>query len=206
MTYSAQLIGYWKQVPSAIRKFMVRGLFLFVLWKTAYVLWIGPKGDWNERLTQATGKYTAGMMNFLSNTTQFAAIKENTSLNPGEETQFGSDSKSTLFYDRVPILYIFDSCNGLELLVLYAGFILCYPARWWKKGLFLLAGLPLLFYINVARCTALGYVMLLRPEFLDFAHHYLFKILVYLSILLLWWLFTLHPLNSNTNKQSGALA
>jgi len=202
MIISAQLISYWKQVPETIRKFLVRGLFLFFIWKAFYIFYVGPKGTWNETLTQATGRQTVAMMNALRNTDRFTALKERTYLGSGEERQFGSMYKSTLQYDGVTFLYIYDSCNGLELLVLYAGFLLCYPAHWLKKSVFLAAGLPFIFFINVIRCSALAHVQILRPEFLDFAHHYLFKVVVYMSILLLWWLFSL-PFKSLSNQQAS---
>lgn len=190
MKIKSRWLTFWQQVPVSIRKFLIRGLLFFISWKALYILYIGPRGMWDEQLTQATGLQTAATLNLVRATDLFSASKERTQRLPGDEKQFGSVYKSTLQYDGVPVLYIFDSCNGLELLVLYAGFILCYPARGRRKAVFLLAGTPLIFYINVFRCVALAFVALLKPAYLDFAHHYLFKIIVYLSILFLWWFFT----------------
>ena len=199
-----QLLNYWKQVPADMQKFLLRGLFLFIIWKAVYIFYIGPQGKWNEGLTELTGTQTASVLNVLRAEGQFTSQKQPVSFAGGEDRQFSSGFKSTLLYEGKTVLYIFDSCNGLELLVLYAGFILCYPGRWLRKALFITAGLPLIFYVNVIRCVALAFVSMLRPDFMDFAHHYLFKIMVYLCILLLWWLFTRYADSSTQHPASVA--
>jgi exosortase/archaeosortase family protein len=92
--------------------------------------------------------------------------------------------------DRQQVLSIADVCNGLEVMVLYAGLILCLPASIKRKIRFILPGIVLIEVLNVIRCAGLAEIYLTHPEYLDFSHHYLFTFLVYAFIFWLWFLFS----------------
>ena len=89
------------------------------------------------------------------------------------------------------ILLIADGCNGLELIVLYIGFIICFPSSILKKIIFILLGIGIIDLSNIIRCG--GLVFLKRYygyELFQFAHHYGFKITLYSIIFMMWVLFT----------------
>jgi exosortase/archaeosortase family protein len=99
-------------------------------------------------------------------------------------------------------LSIADVCNGLELIVLYVGFILCFPAGVYRKALFILSGSVLIYIVNVARCAALVLIYMHSPALLDFSHHYLFTFLVYSFVFFLWYIFTNKPVLTHVQAQS----
>ncbi|MFM7713329.1 MAG: hypothetical protein ACKO7A_11620 [Microcystis sp.] len=204
MKILAPLYNQWEQVPAVIRTFLLWGLFLLVFWKLAYVLYWAPKGTLDIPLTTLVGTHTAGTLNALNHSEQYSAVLTQ-SQSRTDPNQLGPQVNAKVFYGDKPILTIANACNGLELLVLYAGFIFSYPARWQRKALFLLFGIPLVHAINIARCVGLGYLSVWRPHYFDFAHHYLFKIMIYSSILLLWWAFTSFS-TSSPRHESSALA
>ncbi|HVS97495.1 MAG TPA: archaeosortase/exosortase family protein [Puia sp.] len=94
---------------------------------------------------------------------------------------------------RERVLSIADACNGLEVIVLYAGLILCLPSGWRRKAVFILSGAVLIEVLNVIRCAGLVLVYEYHPEYLDFSHHYLFTFVVYAFIFWLWYLFSKGP-------------
>lgn len=85
---------------------------------------------------------------------------------------------------------IADTCNGLELFVLFAGYILAYPQRWKIKLLFIAGGIPLLMLLNILRIVALASIYEYLPNFFLFAHHYLFTATMYIGIFLIWYRFS----------------
>jgi len=82
---------------------------------------------------------------------------------------------------------IVPSCNALELMILYAGFILCYPAPSRSKWIWISFGMIAIYFINLIRCISLvGIANSKLSHYLDFAHHYVFTIFVYGCIFLMW--------------------
>ena len=87
-------------------------------------------------------------------------------------------------------LTVADPCNGLELMVLYLGFLVCFPAPLNRKLLFGVTGCVLICLINILRCSALVGIFVHYRAYLDFSHHFVFTFLVYLVIFMLWYAFT----------------
>jgi exosortase/archaeosortase family protein len=77
---------------------------------------------------------------------------------------------------------IADPCNALELYVLYFGFLLCLPASYKRLLLFTIGGFLMIFCLNILRCVGLIYLNLYQNTWAGFAHHYLFKLIVYAAV------------------------
>jgi exosortase/archaeosortase family protein len=89
-----------------------------------------------------------------------------------------------------PIMNIADECNGLELFVLYFGFLLAMPAKLKRKLWFGLGGILIIHAVNIFRCVGLGLLLMNWDTYFDIAHHYIFKIMVYSTIFILWVFFS----------------
>lgn len=87
-------------------------------------------------------------------------------------------------------LRVADACNGLEMMVLYVGFLICFPAPAKRKWLYAIIGLVAICLVNIIRCAALVEIFIHYNKYLDFSHHFAFTFLVYGFIFLLWYLFT----------------
>lgn len=175
--------GY-DSLPPPVRKFAWRAVLLFILWKGLYLfLWQGPR-TLDGPLTEQVGRQSARLLGLLRPTDSFS-IKEvrgtyvlDGILTHGQQTYLMKGNRT--------IVRIADNCNGLELLVLYLGFILCMPAGLGRKLVFGVLGLLVIHFVNVLRCSGLGLMVMSMKEYFDFAHHYLFKIVIYATIFLLW--------------------
>jgi len=95
-------------------------------------------------------------------------------------------------HGKIP-LAIADACNGLELLVLYAGFLICYPSTLRRKLIYALVGFVFIYLLNIVRCSTLTVVAIYNPDYLDFAHHFVFTFVIYAFIIWLWFVFTKNP-------------
>lgn len=98
-----------------------------------------------------------------------------------------------------PIIRVGSSCNGLELLVLFAIFVICYPSKK-QKLIFILFGLILIHAINIIRNFILTIMAIHKSPYFDFFHRYIFVFLVYGIIFLLWIWWTNYQ-NNGTEKK-----
>jgi len=90
-----------------------------------------------------------------------------------------------------------NGCNGLDLLGLYAGFIIAYPGSMNKRLYFLFGGLFFLFLANVFRIATYVLTNYYFPQYMDVYHEYSSFIIFYPIVLTLWYLWT-----ENSDQQS----
>jgi len=68
-------------------------------------------------------------------------------------------------------------CTGIFILMIYAAFVLAYPARPWERLRGLLAAIVALTGVNVARLIALVVIVERWPPLFRYFHEYFFQIL-----------------------------
>jgi exosortase/archaeosortase family protein len=95
-------------------------------------------------------------------------------------------NRSVLYIGGHRALRISSGCNGLELVVLYTG--LFFPVNRLLRG-----RSRLLFWVTIGnymvncfRCFGLARLFANDYAFADFAHHYLFKMMIYGIIFFAW--------------------
>lgn len=187
----------WQLVPRPARLFLLKGLALLILWKTLYLAFLAPTRLLDAPLTNSVGIATAYTLNLISGTDSFTARSE-VNRTETEGIPINDPVMAVYLHDR-PTLSIADPCNALELFILFAGFILCLPAKASRKIAFISTGLILIWIINVLRCVGLIEIYLYNPKYTHFSHHYAFKFIVYGFIFLLWMLFTKKLINVKSN-------
>jgi len=89
------------------------------------------------------------------------------------------------------IFLVDDTCNGLEIMLIYTGIIAILPKyALSRRLLFIVAGLIALIICNIGRCTALLWIYTYHKPIFDFNHHYVFTFVMYIIIFMGWMLFT----------------
>lgn len=179
---------------------------LFIVWKVLYLSIFVPNRVLDRPITDAVSVGTAGTLNFFSKPPEYT-------LKPGVNVKKDGEREDVMVISRgnERVLSIADACNGLEVMVLYAGLIVCLPSRLRKKTVFILSGFVLIEVLNVLRCAGLALVYQKYPQYLDFSHHYLFTFVVYAFIFWLWYLFSKEPgfaqkLQLNVSNSEPAVA
>jgi len=89
-------------------------------------------------------------------------------------------------------------CSGLELFILFFGFILLMKGRLKDKLWFVPLGFLAILVLNIIRIIALSAIYYHHPQYLDFNHKYTFVIIVYGAIFGLWVLWV----NKFANRKS----
>lgn len=176
MTNSTSYFSFLNSIPPPIKSFLKRALVLFVVWKLLYHLLLYPSEFPNKQLTTLTA-YSTGVLYHVF-------IKEET-VDFKEAVTKGT--KVTVVYVKSKrVLAIADGCNGLELYILYVGFLLCIPTTTKRLAIFAMAGVFGIYVLNTFRCLGLVVLFLHNYSFADFAHHYLFKMIIYAIIFYTW--------------------
>jgi len=174
------------KAPRGIIVFFVKAAVLFIVWKSLYLLWLRPQGTLDAPLTYAVGSSTVGLLNLFAHQDDFKGVRSFPKDGMEEGTEPGG--VVDVYRNGENTLRIATACNGLEIMVLYAGFLFCFPtAGPSRRWTFLGGGLALIFVLNIIRCALLVWIFIRYRKYLDFSHHFLFTFIVYAFVFLLWY-------------------
>lgn len=180
-----RFISSVSQLPAEVKTFLWRALALFIGWKLLYILVLIPNQVPDAWLVKQIGNGTAATLNVFYSTKEFNAVHTTREKIYGRDTVLATFS-NVMRGSEKKILGIYQACNGLELMVLYAGFIICFSGGVRRKIIFIVCGVVGLYFINVLRCAFLGYIGIEYPQHFEIAHKYVFNIVVYVFTFLLW--------------------
>ncbi|HVX52208.1 MAG TPA: hypothetical protein VHB48_18760, partial [Chitinophagaceae bacterium] len=169
----------YNQMPAGIKRFAKKALLLFVLWMVLYSFVMQPLRVPDKWITTTTANVTVTALNKLYKP-GFSVVEAKHFVN--NHFTFGSQ----ILYGTEHTLFVADSCNAFDLCVLYISFFVCLPTTKKRMFLFSVFGIAALFLLNVARCFGLAWLSLNRPSWVDFAHHYLFTLVVYTCLFTAW--------------------
>ena len=175
-------------IPLPIRLFLGKALLFFVIWKLIYIGFFFNSKIIDHPLTTHVGKASVELLNRWSSMSGFEVVRTSKSLL--FDGEYEPHEASLIYHNGKQVLYIGDPCNGLELMVLYIGFIVCMPSGLWRKVLYIVLGVILLDLVNIFRCMGLIYLREYFHYYFDFAHKYVFKISVYTVTFLIWLYFS----------------
>lgn len=89
--------------------------------------------------------------------------------------------------DGHSILSVYEGCNGINVWIIFAGFMLAVARPASRLAWFVLAGSAIIFLLNLGRLLALFFVAVKYPEALYFVHKYLFTALLYGAVFAMWY-------------------
>ena len=164
-----------KSLPAPVKKFLLRCLIIFIVWKLLYHLILFPFRTPDKQLTKITTTLTVELL-------QLSYLQK--SVTVSEETY--PVIKNNIFLNSKRVVGIADGCNGLELYVLYIGFLLAYSRKTKDLLLFGFYGIAIIFTLNIFRCYAITIFNIYNSSLSEVAHHYIFKLLIYGVMFMLW--------------------
>lgn len=188
-------------IPLPIRLFLGKALLFFIAWKVIYGVFLLDSNTIDNVLTNHVGASSVYVLNNLTPMSGFIAKEEIYSEVLAGETE--EHLSSAIYHNGYKVLDIAQACNGLELLVLYIGFIVCMPSNIKRKLLYIGIGILLLDSVNILRCVGLIYLREYFHAYFEFAHHYIFKIMIYSATFLIWVRFSRKIQLKNESLQVG---
>jgi len=182
-----QLKHNYQKIPEPVRLFLTKAILIAAVWNLVYILFLSKYLD--QYLTIHVGQSTAAILNRYSGIKGFSAVY-------GDYTKLSRDGilvtqpGSQIKLNNDQLMNIANSCNALQLMVLYIGFIVCIPAKQVRKLYYIPIGVVCIDIANIFRTSVLAFLKVNYAIYFDFAHHYIFTIVVYTAIILMWLLFT----------------
>ena len=183
----AQLKENYRKIPEPVRLFLAKALLIAALWNLVYILFLSRYLD--QYLTIHVGQSTAAVLNRYSGIQGFSSVYGNYS-KISREGLLVTQPGSQIVLNQDKVMNIANSCNALQLMVLYIGFIICIPAKLARKLYYIPIGVFCIDIANITRTTALAILKVKYAVYFDFAHHYIFTMVVYSAIILMWLIFT----------------
>lgn len=168
------------RIPENIRPFVLRGAILLIAWELLYTFILRPIHIPDDQLTYIVQYGGMEVLKWF-----YADVQAD---------------GNTIILNGVESVDIARQCNGLELIVLYLGFLFCVPSSFKKMLAYGVIGTLVIYTLNIFRTAALAAMFEQSHEMADFAHHYLFKIIIYAVVFLGWVLYLKKPkTNESTN-------
>lgn len=155
-----------------IIRFVITAFALYIAWFIIYDYFIEPDGrlnNWLNLILAQSGSLLLRLIGYNADVTLLGV-------------------GVLMRINEVTLLGVGNSCNGLELFVLFAGFIICFPGDFKNKMWFIPAGMLAIHLVNSLRAAALALNQFYHPQSLQFNHHYTFTMVVYAFIFFLWYL------------------
>ncbi|MFY0626283.1 MAG: archaeosortase/exosortase family protein [Reichenbachiella sp.] len=149
-----------------IKTFLIKAAIVFVVWQIAYHGFIKPNETIDNTLTEwVTASSVFGL------------------------TLLGFDSSSidnVIYINEIQSVKVANGCNGLELVALFLGFLICFPGNLKSKIVYGIFGSIAIELINILReiTLALNYNYF-RATF-DINHKYTYALLVYAFVFIVW--------------------
>ncbi|MES2691368.1 MAG: archaeosortase/exosortase family protein [Bacteroidota bacterium] len=155
-------------------KFLLFTFALYGLWLLGYELFIKPSGNFDHLITENITYFICLLLDITGYQTHYTLAEK-----WGETYIF-------LIPQTNPLIRVGASCNGLELLVLFTIFIICYPGPLKNKAWFIPLGLLIIHVLNILRNYTLTLMQIHKSPYFEFFHRYIFIFMVYGVIFLLW--------------------
>ncbi|MCB9046083.1 MAG: archaeosortase/exosortase family protein [Chitinophagales bacterium] len=167
-------------IPASVRPFLLRATIAVIIWELGYNFVLRPLGFPDHQLTVAV---------------QYGAVKL-LSLFYNDVVPY----RSYIMLNGEKAVSIARQCNGLELIALYLGFIICLPTKTKRMLTFGIAGTIIIYVLNIIRAALLAVMYNQSHSMTEFAHHYVFKIAIYLVVFFGWVLYIKKPKSDGTKK------
>jgi exosortase family protein XrtF len=171
----------------SVLRFLISTVGLYLLWFGLYEFYLKPIGKVDHIVTENISIIVCYLLN-LSDYEAYYTIGRKL----GETYVFIGDQV-------LPTVRIGSSCNGVEMIMIFSIFILCYPGNKWVKAIYIPAGVLIIHVLNIIRNYVLILFTINHSMYFELFHRYVFILLIYGVIFLLWmwWANSISKLSIN---------
>ena len=144
-------------------------------------------------------EYTVDDSKATDGVTQLVAKQSTTILNElGYEAAIvphESEPSMKLFVNGTYLAQIIEGCNSVSICILFIAFIVAFAERFKKTILYILAGVALIYSVNLLRIVMLTIALYKYPDYEQSLHGIVFPAIIYGMVFLLWmgWVRMLKP-------------
>jgi exosortase family protein XrtF len=99
-----------------------------------------------------------------------------------------SEPNMKLFINEIYLARIIEGCNAISIIILFTAFVIAFAEGFKKTFLFLLAGVTIIYAMNIARIAIFAIALYHHPQYESVLHGVVFPGLIYGTVFLLWML------------------
>lgn len=154
--------------------FIIRFLGSYLAMSTLYGVFVEYHAPDADPITVFVSMAAGEMLSFFYSEIEVAVVPS--SLHVG------------LFMSGMPVVNVFEGCNGVNVFVVYLAFLFAFRSQAHRTASFVMAGLVIIFATNLARVALLFGVALKFPDQLYFFHKYFFTAIIYCVVFAIWYL------------------
>jgi exosortase family protein XrtF len=145
-----------------------------------------------DGITIMVAKHSADFVNLTGNTASVMPHK--------------SEACYRFFVNNALVLRIVEGCNAVSVMILFVAFICAFSTTLRRTALFILAGIVVLYVLNILRIGLLALCVYYYRDYKDVAHDILFPLFIYGVVFLLWIVWVTKLSGKNGRKETGAAA
>lgn len=152
--------------------FLVKFIGIYLVGNVLYGFYVTSYNPHPDPATHWVSQQTATVLSFI-----------------GYETKIidhARRSTTLLLYQDNAILSVYEGCNGLNVFIVFAAFVIGFGPFQKAMLWFIPLGLLIIHIFNLFRIGGLFFIVLYSPHVLYFTHKYLFTAFIYLIVFLLW--------------------
>jgi exosortase H (IPTLxxWG-CTERM-specific) len=98
----------------------------------------------------------------------------------------GATVREQVLASRRFSVVIYNGCNGLEAILIFASGVLAFPAPWRRKAIGLLLGFLAIQVANIVRVVSLFYIGVYKPQWFSAAHVFVWQSVIIVLGVVLW--------------------
>lgn len=95
-----------------------------------------------------------------------------------------------IFINDQSVVNIFEGCNSLNVMIVYISFIVAFKGPLKQTFFFIVAGILLIYAMNIFRLALLIESAKSYPVFFYYFHKYIFTASIYLVVFIVWYFWT----------------
>lgn len=92
-----------------------------------------------------------------------------------------------ILVDERPVLSVFEGCNGINVWIIFVGFLFAFGGFKRNVWMFIAAGTLLIYVVNLGRILFLFFISRNYPDALYFFHKYFFTAGLYAVVFAMWY-------------------
>jgi exosortase/archaeosortase family protein len=154
------------RIDNEIIKYFLKALALYLIYYFIYELWIGPDQKVDIWLNELLARAGYNLLNIFG----YVSCIDGSSI--------CVRSTSTVIIGR--------GCNGFDIYCIFASFIILFPGVWWKKIIYIIFGIAVIFISNIMRVTFLAIDRYYDYKVFYYNHKYTYVFVVYAIVFGLW--------------------
>ncbi len=112
-----------------------------------------------------------------------------------------TETSMKLFVNQQPLARIVEGCNAISIIILFIAFIISFAEKFKKTFLFIIAGIVLVYSVNVLRISILAIALYKYPQYSETLHGVVFPAIIYGMVFLLWMIWVKMLTNTEVENE-----